>query len=84
MAGERAPRKVELVFFRNDAGNEPVRNWLKEMDEADRHAIGADILRAQWRSPVGMPLCRADGKRLVGGANGSPRQPHGTGAGLLL
>jgi hypothetical protein len=24
MAGESAPRKVELVFFRGDAGGEPV------------------------------------------------------------
>jgi hypothetical protein len=49
MAGERAPRKVELVFFRNDAGTEPVRDWMKEMGEAERHAIGTDLLRAQWR-----------------------------------
>jgi phage-related protein len=58
MASESAPRKVELVFFRNYAGTEPVRNWLKEMAEADRRAIGTDLLRAQWRWPVGMPLCR--------------------------
>jgi len=62
MAGEGAPRKVELVFFRNDAGSEPVRDWLKEMSTADRHAIGTDLLRAQWRWPVGMPLCRPIGK----------------------
>lgn len=64
MAGERAPRKVEFVFFRNDAGAEPVRDWLKEMDEPDRHAIGRDLLRAQWRWPVGMPLCRPMGRGL--------------------
>jgi phage-related protein len=64
MAGERAPRKVELVFFRNNAGTEPVRDWLKEMGETDRRAIGTDLLRAQWRWPVGMPLCRPLGKGL--------------------
>jgi phage-related protein len=64
MADGRAPRKVELVFFRNDAGTESVRDWLKEMDEADRRAIGADLLRAQWRWPVGMPLCRPLGRGL--------------------
>jgi phage-related protein len=64
MASERAPRKVELVFFRNDAGGEPVRDWLREMAEADRRAIGTDLLRAQWRWPVGMPLCRPMGKGL--------------------
>jgi phage-related protein len=64
MASERAPRKVELVFFRNDGGGEPVRDWLKEMNQQDRHAIGKDLLRAQWRWPVGMPLCRPMGKGL--------------------
>ena len=24
-----APRKIELVFFRNDSGGEPVRLWLR-------------------------------------------------------
>jgi phage-related protein len=61
---ERAQRKVELVFFRNNAGCEPVRDWLKGMDEQDRHAIRRDLLRAQWRWPVGMPLCRPMGKGL--------------------
>jgi phage-related protein len=61
-AGE--PRKIELVFFRNDSGGEPVRDWLKELDEAERRAIGTDLLRAQWRWPVGMPLCRPMGKGL--------------------
>jgi phage-related protein len=28
------------------------------MDESERHAIGSDLLRAPWRWPVGMPLCR--------------------------
>jgi phage-related protein len=64
VAGEKAPRKVDLVFFRNDAGTEPVRDWLKEMGEADRRAIGSDLLRAQWRWPVGMPLCRPMGRGL--------------------
>ena len=64
MVRERAPRKIELVFFRNDAGAEPVRDWLKEMDAGDRHAVGTDLLRAQWRWPVGMPLCRPMGKGL--------------------
>lgn len=62
MAGERAPRKVDLVFFGNNAGTEPVRDWLKEMGETDRRAIGTDLLRAQWRWPVGMPLCRPMGR----------------------
>jgi len=61
---ERTPRKIELVFFRNDSGGEPVREWLKALDEAERRAVGTDLLRAQWRWPVGMPLCRPMGKGL--------------------
>ena len=64
MAGEKAPRRVELLFFRSGAGGEPVRDWLREMGGQDRHAIGRDLLRAQWRWPVGMPLCRPMGKGL--------------------
>jgi phage-related protein len=64
MTPEKAPRKVELVFFRNDSGGEPVRDWLKGLNEVERRAIGMDLLRAQWRWPVGMPLCRSLGKGL--------------------
>jgi phage-related protein len=64
MPSEKPPRKVQLVFFRNEAGNEPVRDWLKGLDEVERRAIGTDLLRAQWRWPVGMPLCRPMGKGL--------------------
>jgi len=64
MASEKAPRKIELVFFRNETGREPAREWLKGLDEAERHAIGTDLLRAHWRWPVGMPLCRPMGKGL--------------------
>lgn len=64
MAFEKVPRKIDLVFFRNDSGGEPVREWLKGLNEAERRAIGTDLLRAQWRWPVGMPLCRPMGKGL--------------------
>ncbi len=55
---EDQPRKIPLVFFRTVAGSEPVREWLKGLPEVERHVIGKDLLRAQWRWPVGMPLCR--------------------------
>ena len=37
------------------------REWLKSLPEVERRAIGQDLLRAQWRWPVGMPLCRPMG-----------------------
>ena len=68
MAEDLQPRKSPLIFYRLRPGNEPVREWLKGLPEAERHAIGKDLLRAQWRWPAGMPLCRplgnaADGAR---------------------
>ena len=61
MSSHEEPRKIQLVFFRNSLGGEPVREWLKGLKPAERHAIGMDLLRAQWRWPAGMPLCRAMG-----------------------
>ena len=52
------PQKTPLVFYRTGAGREPVRGWLKRLDENERRAIGKDLMRAQWRWPVGMPLTR--------------------------
>ena len=64
MAEDSQPQKILLIFFRTLAGSEPVREWLKELPESDRQAIGRDLLRAQWRWPLGMPLCRAIGSGL--------------------
>jgi phage-related protein len=64
MTEEPAPQKIPLIFFRSGKGTEPVRDWLKELPEAERQAVGKDLLRAQWRWPVGMPLCRPMGNGL--------------------
>jgi len=50
--------KIPLIFYRQRTGHEPVREWLKELPEVERQAIGKDLLKAQWRWPIGMPLCR--------------------------
>jgi phage-related protein len=59
-----SPQKAPLIFFRTDAGTEPVRDWLKELPPEDRREMGKDLMRAQWRWPVGMPLCRPMGDGL--------------------
>lgn len=64
MAEATKPRKIPLVFFRTLAGREPVRDWLRGLEKAERQSIGTDLLRAQWRWPVGMPLCRPIGHGL--------------------
>ena len=64
MTEDSTPRKVPLIFFRSGRATEPVREWLKGLPDADRQAVGKDLLRAQWRWPVGMPLCRPMGNGL--------------------
>ena len=59
-----AHRKIPVVFYRTRGGAELVRDWLRSLDERDRNAIGLDLMRVQFRWPVGMPLCRAMGDGL--------------------
>ena len=63
MAGD-APRKLRVAFYCTPGGAELVRDWLRSLDVRDRSAIGIDLLRIQFRWPVGMPLCRAMGDGL--------------------
>jgi phage-related protein len=62
--GADRPRKIPVVFYRTPAGTEVVRDWLRDLDESDRNAIGQDLMRVQFRWPVGMPLCRSVGDGL--------------------
>lgn len=57
-------QKTQLIFFRTGGGTEPVRDWLKDLPPDDRREVGKDLMRAQWRWPVGMPLCRPMGDGL--------------------
>jgi phage-related protein len=63
MAG-KDPRKIPVVFYRTRGGSEVVRDWLRALDERERNAIGLDLMRIQFRWPVGMPLCRSMGDGL--------------------
>lgn len=60
----KASRKIPVVFYSTAAGTEVVRDWLRGLDEGDRNAIGQDLMRVQYRWPVGMPLCRSLGEGL--------------------
>jgi phage-related protein len=64
MAERNPPRKIPLLFYAAGTGQEPVREWLKYLPAEERHEIGSDLLRAQWRWPIGMPLCRPMGDGL--------------------
>ena len=58
MAEERAPA-VPVRFYRTKAGVEPVLEWLRSLDKADRRMIGLDLMRVQFGWPIGMPLVRS-------------------------
>src|ERR1022692_4963410 len=45
MTENPSPQKIPLIFFRSGNATEPVREWLKELPEAERHAVGKDLLR---------------------------------------
>jgi phage-related protein len=51
-------KRISAIFYRTEAGNEPVREWLKELSREDRKRIGADILTVELGWPIGMPVCR--------------------------
>jgi phage-related protein len=65
VAGDQVAGPVlRVVFYRTEAGNEPVRLWLKSLDRADRKTLGEDVKTAQYGWPLGMPLIRKLGSGL--------------------
>ncbi len=44
----KSERPLNVVFFKTDAGNEPVREWLKQLPKEDCVIIGTDILTVQY------------------------------------
>ena len=58
------PFVLNVVFYRSDAGNEPVREWLKDLHRDDKRQIGEDIKTAQLGWPLGMPLIKKIDKDL--------------------
>ena len=76
MRDDARPQKIQLIFFRTGNGAEPVRDWLKELPEAERLAIGQDLLRAQWlaRRDATMPCV---GRWTLGNPDGLGNQAYG-------
>lgn len=63
MAGTE--KKINVVFYQSAAGNEPVRDWLKQdVSEDERKIIGADIMTVEYGWPIGMPVSRPMGSGL--------------------
>jgi phage-related protein len=49
-------RPIRVVSFRTETGNEPVREWLKDLPKEEKKVIGEDIKTVQFSWPVGKPL----------------------------
>ena len=65
MVGSRRKlKKVNASFYVTAAGSEPVREWLKRLDEQDRRVVGYDIATVEFGWPIGMPTCRPMGEGL--------------------
>lgn len=55
---KRQGKRVPAIFYRTEAGGEPVREWLKGLPPEDRKRIGEDIKTVEFGWPLGMPVCK--------------------------
>ena len=54
----RIPPILTVAFFRTEADNESVREWLTGLGREQRRLIGTDIKTVQLGWPIGMPVVR--------------------------
>lgn len=57
-------KRVPASFYRAEGKNEPVREWLKQLEPLERKIVGTDIKTVEYGWPIGMPTCRPMGKGL--------------------
>jgi phage-related protein len=57
-------KKLPARFYVNPAGRSPVREWILELPEADRHTVGKDIQKVEFGWPLGRPHCAPLGLEL--------------------
>jgi phage-related protein len=57
-------KRLPARFYRTDSGREPVREWLKNLPQADRRILGEDIKDVEFAWPLGLPLVRSLGREL--------------------
>lgn len=54
-----------VVFFKTEAGNEPVLDWLRSVSREDRAILGADLRTIQMGFPPGHAAVPAAQGRFV-------------------
>jgi phage-related protein len=57
-------KKLPAKFYLSAAGRNPVRDWILDLAEADRHTIGKDIQKVEFGWPIGRPHCAPLGQGL--------------------
>lgn len=57
-------KRISAIFYRSEAGGEPVRDWLKSLRKEERRLIGHDIMTVEFGWPIGMPISRPLGHGL--------------------
>jgi phage-related protein len=48
--------EIPVRFYCTEAGGSPVLDWLRDLEQSDRRAIGLDLVRVQFGWPIGRPL----------------------------
>lgn len=49
---------LTVIFFQTGSGNEPVRDWLRNLTPIEKKIIGGDIRAVQRDWPIGPPLVK--------------------------
>jgi phage-related protein len=57
-------KKLPARFYVSPARRKPVREWILELPEADRHIVGKDIQKVEFGWPLGRPHCAPLGQGL--------------------
>jgi len=57
-------KKLPAFFYETPSGNQPVRDWVKELSVKDRQLVGRDVQKVEFGWPIGMPYCRSLGSGL--------------------
>ena len=61
-------KRLPAHFYRLASGREPVREWLKALDRADRRIVGEDIKDVEYRMATRNAAGAQSRPRAVGGA----------------
>jgi hypothetical protein len=74
--------RTQLVFFRDDDGTVPVRDWLLKLQRRQRRAFAKCVVRIRRLAELGYELRRPEGDLLRDGiyelrARDGPRSEHG-------